>query len=173
MALRINDRLPNNDAEFYRVLTDSIFAGLRVAMPGIIESFSAETQTVTVRPAIREQIVDPDTLQPSWVDIPVLLDVPVVLPRAGGFAITAPIKPGDECLVVFADRCIDAWYSLGDVQNQMELRKHDLSDGFAIVGVSSQPRVLSNYSPILCSSGPRTAQRLSQSSLERSILAQR
>lgn len=83
MALRINDRLPNNDAEFYRVLTDSIFAGLRVAMPGIIESFSAETQTVTVRPAIREQIVDPDTLQPSWVDIPSCWTCPSSFPGLG------------------------------------------------------------------------------------------
>ncbi|MGO4678219.1 hypothetical protein AB4Z40_35770, partial [Bosea sp. 2YAB26] len=32
------------------------------------------------------------------------------------------------------------------VQNQIERRRHDLSDGFAIIGVWSQPRALSDYS---------------------------
>lgn len=34
----------------------------------------------------------------------------------------------------------------GGVQNQVECRRHDLSDGFAIIGVWSQPRVIPGYS---------------------------
>ena len=61
-----------------------------------------------------------------------------------------PIKHGDECLVIFGDMCIDSWWELGGVQNQLENRRHDLSDGFAILGVWSQPRVLQNYSTDSC-----------------------
>lgn len=116
----------------------------RVAMPGIVTSFNPTEQTVEVQCAIRERLVqDGDE---SWINIPILVDVPIVLPRAGGYALTMPIKPGDECLVVFADNCIDAWWQAGGVQNQIDLRRHDLSDSFAVLGAWSQPRVIPNYS---------------------------
>ena len=31
----------------------------------------------------------------------------MVFPGGGGFALTFPVAAGDECLVVFASRCID------------------------------------------------------------------
>lgn len=147
MALPISERLadPSSKEEFYRRMLDAFAANLRVATPGIIQSFDPMEQTVTVQVAIREKIIDAD-LEQHWIEIPLLLDVPIVIPRAGGFALTLPIQPGDECLVVFGDTCIDAWFSNGGVQNQTERRRHDLSDGFAIIGVWSQPRTLSNYS---------------------------
>lgn len=117
---------------------------LRVAMPGIIQSFDATEQTVTVQCAIREKInMDGDL---SWQDIPLLLDVPVIFPRAGNYILTMPIQAGDECLVVFGDSCMDAWWQSGGVQNQIDCRRHDLSDGYAIVGLYSQPRRINNYS---------------------------
>ena len=75
--------------------------------------------------------------------MPILPDVPVVFPGGGGFALTFPVAAGDECLVVFASRCIDAWWQSGGVGEPMEPRMHDLSDGFALVGVRSQPHRLS------------------------------
>ncbi len=117
---------------------------LRVAMPGIVTSFNSKEQTVSVRCAVRERLTQDGT--DSWVEIPVLVDVPIVLPRAGGYALTLPVKAGDECLVIFGDNCIDAWWQSGGVQNQIDLRRHDLSDSFAVLGPWSQPRVLPNYS---------------------------
>lgn len=148
--LTIND-LTNSEEEFYRFLMDAIKFGLRVACPGIIQTFDPNEQTVTVQPAIRERIRDPKTLTYSWVRLPLLVDVPIVLPRAGGFALTLPISPGDECLLVFGDSAMDGWWANGGVQNTPggeELRRHDLSDAYAIVGLWSQPRTLSNYSTV-------------------------
>ena len=116
----------------------------RVAMPGIIQSFDATEQTVTVQCAIREKINMDGNL--SWQDIPLLLDVPIIFPRAGNYILTMPIQAGDECLVVFGDSCMDAWWQSGGVQNQIDCRRHDLSDGYAIVGLYSQPRRIANYS---------------------------
>ncbi len=60
---------------------------------------------------------------------------------------TFPIAEGDEVLVVFTSRCFDAWWQLGTPpRQQAEFRMHDLSDGFAIPGPRSQPRVLTNIS---------------------------
>ena len=117
---------------------------LRVAMPGIIQSFDPVEQTVTVQCAIREKFnMDGDL---SWQEIPLLLDVPIIFPRAGNYILTMPIQAGDECLVVFGDSCMDAWWQSGGVQNQIDCRRHDLSDGYAIVGLYSQPRRINNYS---------------------------
>jgi hypothetical protein len=117
---------------------------LRVALPGVIAIFDSQTLTAVVQTAVGERVKIGGVEQD--VDLPLLPDVPVVFPRAGGFCLTLPVKPGDECLVVFADLCIDGWWSAGGVQNMAEKRRHDLSDAFALLGPWSQPRRISNYS---------------------------
>jgi len=134
-----------SDYEFYQRMGEKWGTDLRVSIPGIVQNFDPIEQTVTVQPAIKERIVD-GTGTVSMVNLPLLLDVPVVLPRAGGFVLTMPISQGDECLVIFSDSCIDAWWSQGGVQVQAEKRRHDLSDGFAVMGTWSQPRRIANYS---------------------------
>ncbi|EPU9086290.1 Gp138 family membrane-puncturing spike protein [Enterobacter hormaechei] len=123
----------------------SIFTGLRVAMPGIIQSFDPSTVTCTVQPAIYGQKVGDDGSTASEA-IPILPDVPVVFPRGGGCTLTFPVKPGDECLLVFSDRCIDFWWQNGGVQEAVDTRQHDLSDAFAIVGPQSQAKKISGIS---------------------------
>lgn len=120
-------------------------ASLWSAIPGIVESVDLARQTVTVQPTIkaRERAADGSV---SSQPLPLLLDVPIVFPSGGGYSLTFPIEPGDECLVVFADRCIDAWWQSGGVQEQADYRMHDLSDGFAIFGPRSQPRALPSVS---------------------------
>lgn len=144
MALTISEMIGREES-LYKMLLDNLSNNLRVAIPGIIEEFDPQTQTATVQLALREKISNQDLSQ-EWVDVPLLLDVPIVLPRAGGFVLTMPIQKGDECLIIFADMCIDAFFSNGGVQNQLEKRRHDLSDGIAIMGMWSQPNVVPNYS---------------------------
>lgn len=126
-------------------------ASLWTAMPGIVRSFNPAQGTVVVQPAInaRVLIVDPANASQTtqkWVSLPQLLDVPVVFLGGGGFVATFPIANGDEALVIFASRCIDSWWQNGGIQNQAELRMHDLSDGFAIVGPRSLPKMIPGLS---------------------------
>jgi len=131
--------------EQWKALIWSLRCEMRVALPGVVQSFDAQKQTVKVQLAVQEQIKV--NFVPEAIDIPALVDVPVVLPRAGGFSVTLPIKQGDECLVIFGDMCADAWWQNGGTKNQqMERRRHDLSDGYAIFAPWSQPRVLADYS---------------------------
>ncbi len=106
-------------------------------MPGIIQSFSAGAITATVQLAIKGIVHAPDGTA-QFVNMPLLVDVPVHFPRGGGCTLTFPVAKGDECLVVFAARCIDGWWQSGGVQAPMDPRIHDLSDGFAFVGFFSQ-----------------------------------
>lgn len=118
---------------------------LWTALPGIIQSFNATAMTVEVQPAV-QALVRGEGGELSSVTMPLLVDCPVQFPAGGGCTLTFPVAAGDECLVVFASRCIDAWWASGGVQGQAELRMHDLSDGFAILGFRSQPRVIGGVS---------------------------
>lgn len=127
-----------------QAIADSISNQIRVAMPGIIQSFDPVTVTCTVLPAIKGS--DAATTGTESADLPLLVDVPVVFPRGGGVTLTFPVKAGDECLVIFSDRCIDFWWQSGGVQEPVDARQHDLSDGFAIVGPQSQAKKISGIS---------------------------
>ena len=118
---------------------------LRVALPGIIQSFDPDTVTAVVQPAIRYIERDNDGNK-ATKDYPLLVDVPVVFPRGGGCTLTFPVSEGDECLVIFADRCIDFWWQSGGVQEPVDGRMHDLSDAFCIVGPQSQAKKISGIS---------------------------
>lgn len=122
---------------------DGRFSRAWTALPGIIQSVDFVKMTVSVQPAIRGQITNEAGVQIE-VDLPLLVDVPIVFPSAGGFSLTLPVAQHDEVLVVFSSRCIDAWWQSGGVQKAMEARMHDLSDGFAIPGISSQPNTIPN-----------------------------
>lgn len=120
-------------------------AGIWTALPGIIQSFDPVKMTCVVQPAIKAVLFAQDG-SASDVALPLLLDCPVQFPSGGGFTQTFPLKEGVECLVVFASRCIDAWWASGGIQSQAEMRMHDLSDGFCIPGIRSVPNVIANIS---------------------------
>ena len=120
-------------------------AGLWTALPGVVVKVNLAAHTVEVKPSILMSYVD-STGAAQSIDVPVLPDVPLVFPSGGGYSLTFPVAVGDEVLVVFASRCIDAWWESGHGANgqpQAEPRMHDLSDGFAIPGPRSKPRALS------------------------------
>lgn len=120
-------------------------SGLWTALPGFLTTPLSAKRTVSVQPALRCQVQAPDGSF-AWTQLPLLVDCPVFFPSGGGATLTFPLKVGDECLVVFASRCIDAWWQSGGIQNQAEMRMHDLSDGFVFVGFSSVPKVISAIS---------------------------
>lgn len=139
-----SERLDDTE-ESLRLAQENSQAQLWTALPGIVKAVDLTKQTCSVQPAIRGSITDKEG-EAQQVQLPMLVDVPICFPRAGTFALTFPVEAGDECLVVFASRCIDAWWQSGGVQNPAEWRMHDLSDGFCILAPTSQPRALGGVS---------------------------
>jgi hypothetical protein len=134
-------QLLNDAEEAMRLTLDGRQSTIWTAMPCIVKSVNLQKLTIEAQPAIQGTVEDENGVRRS-VNLPLLVDVPIVFPSAGGFTITLPIVAGDEVLVVFASRCIDAWWQSGGVQRPMEARMHDLSDGFAIPGPRSQTNLL-------------------------------
>lgn len=139
------DQLLNDAEQAMRLVLDGRQSCIWTAMPGIVQSVDLAAMTCEIQPAIQGTIEDENGKLQS-VNLPLLVDVPIVFPGAGGFVITFPIAAGDEVLVVFGSRCIDAWWQSGGIQRPMEARMHDLSDGFAIPGPRSQPKKVSSIS---------------------------
>lgn len=113
---------------------------VHTALPGKIVSFDIALQTAKVQLLIRRIFKGGNEL-----DLPQLINVPVWQPRAGGYCITFPIKPDDECLVLFSERSLDKWFKFGDVQTPTDFRMHSLSDAICLVGMSSEPKVIREY----------------------------
>ena len=117
-------------------------ASINCCMPGIIQTYDPVTQTASVMATLRKRVRTPQGV--INVDLPLMTDVPVLQLGGGSHYLTMPVQSGDECLILFADNCIDAWYQSGGVQNQVVPRLHSLSDGFAIVGFRSAGRAITN-----------------------------
>ena len=58
-------------------------AGIWTALPGMVQSFDAGAVTAVVQPAIQGIVAQPDGSSKA-VNLPLLLDCPVVFPRGGG-----------------------------------------------------------------------------------------
>ena len=129
------DELIQSPGKELDVLKEAIKQEMHCAMPGIVKSYDPDTQSATIQLAIRNRKGTANIEPPMLTDVPVYLPPPLV-------------KTGDECLVVFADMCIDGWFYNGGIGNPISLRRHDLSDGFAFVGFRSKQEASAN--------GPKT-----------------
>ena len=133
------ERLPGDDPAAILAALQGFQSSIWTAMPGIIQDYNATANTTTIQVAVKCQVQQQDGTF-VWTAPPPLLDCPVVWPRGGGALLTFPVQKGDECLVVFASRCIDMWWQSSQISQQAEMRMHDLSDGFCLPGPYSRPK---------------------------------
>lgn len=115
-----------------------IFQTLNCVKIGRITAFDAVKRTASVEITFVRPLVDGTT-----ETYPELQDCPVFTLQGGGGALTFPIRVGDECLVLFSDSNIDAWYSTGLPSVPYDGRRHDISDAIALVGLNSLAKPLS------------------------------
>lgn len=143
--------------ETFTAIMDARAARMWTALPGTIQSFNRSLDTCTVQLGINGRVKQTDGTYLS-IQMPVIADVPVLWIGGGGVTFVFDVSKGDECLVHFSARCIDAWWTQGflagstgtgadgrsvnSANDPPEFRMHNLSDGFALVGVRSKPRAL-------------------------------
>lgn len=118
----------SNNNEFIQAMLETVdgkISGIHTAAPGKIINYSSGL--ASVQPSIRYKVEDGRVL-----DAPVIVNVPVYFPTGGAASITYPIKPGDDCCIVFAERSIDDWLKGGESEDP---RKFDLTDAMCFVGM--------------------------------------
>lgn len=131
--------LMGTESQTYDSIIKKVNFNLRCCVPGVIQSYNPENNTAEIQPAIREEIVNEDN-SISYLNLPLLVNVPILFPTCSLGSIKFPISQGDECLVLFSDLPYDNFWQKGNIQNPIETRRHDLSDGLAIPTIISQPK---------------------------------
>ena len=130
-AVKADEILPANQQSILDAQKADIFSTFHCVQIGKIEKVTAAEQTVEVTLQIKRPAADGTSSA-----IPLLVDVPYMVLQGGGSYIDLPIAKGDYCIVLFNDRDIDTWWSTANMADPSSSRKHDLSDGIAIVGLN-------------------------------------
>lgn len=122
-------------------------------LPGRIVEYFPEDQTATIRICVERNFDSSESLGESR-SRGLLQDVPVHTPSGGGWSMTMPIAAGDTCILFFSQVGYDHWLYedkdtagsfLGEPMYWTD-RKFSLQDGYALVGLNTLPRAITNYS---------------------------
>lgn len=143
-------------ADLLRLHKKEILLELNCHAVGIVRAFNPIDQTATISIAYTKTYFEPNPLDKTGVlgytaknvNYPLLLQCPVVCLGGGLTAMTFPITPGDECLVIFNDRDISNWFGSGQIGPVNTLRLHSMSDGFVLVGIRSLLHSLVAYDSV-------------------------
>ncbi len=119
---------------------EDVFKNMNCVKIGQIQSFDGTKKTARIQIVFRRVLPND-----SIANYPVLVDCPVFTLQGGGGAIQMPIQSGDQCIVLFSDRNIDAWFKNGGMAAPLNARAHDIADGIALVGINALTSSLSNY----------------------------
>lgn len=107
----------------------SILSGIHTALPGIVKSYDPITNKATIQPALNK------AYESGEIPMPILENVPIMFQSGVNFSINFPITEGDYVLLIFCERSIDLWKSVGGQVTPDDPRKFALSDAVAIPGL--------------------------------------
>lgn len=110
------------------------------SIPGHFISFNPDTQLAQIQIGIQRIDVNGKTFDP-----PPLIECPVYFAGGSQYFVEHQIDAGDECLITFSQRCIDAWVNTGGIANNPILRFHDFSDAVIFPGIRSQPNKITGF----------------------------
>lgn len=114
---------------------EEVLANLHTTL--IAKVTAVSDTTINCQPVIN-RVVNGESIK-----LPEFVEVPCITLQGGGSYISMPISEGDYCLLMINERCFDSWYNGQDFVSPLELRMHDYSDAFAIVGVNPQAQDIS------------------------------
>lgn len=109
---------------------DRMVLNIHTCLPGRIEKYDYKTQKAEVKPLIKQDYND--NIPESW---PVIVNVPVIFPRSANFILHFPLTKNDYALILFSEKAMEKWLSLGAETESGDNRRFDISDAIAIPGL--------------------------------------
>jgi len=110
------------------------------SIPAHILTFDTTTQLAQIQIAIEGVGYKGERFTP-----PPLIECPVYFFGGSDYFIECEINQGDEGIVLFSQRCIDAWVNAGGIAENPIARFHDFSDAYFLPGLRSQPNKITNF----------------------------
>lgn len=111
--------------DIFRESVNAMLCNVHTSLPGIIVSYDSTSNKATVQPALNKNFTSGE------IPMPILENVPILFPKHIKF----PINAGDYVLLIFSERSMDLWLSVGGQVTPTDPRKFDLSDAIAIPGL--------------------------------------
>lgn len=127
-------------AQLLKAAIENRLLDIHTALVAKVESYDAAKQQVNVAPILKRCIKNLDG-EITYEQFPVLCDVPVLFPRAGGFFISFPIQPGDFVQLIFNEVGIDDWLN-DEVPAAAFIERFTLQGAVAVPGVFPESRPL-------------------------------
>lgn len=102
-------------AEVHRRILETDRTEVHTWLPARVRSYNDGAQTAEIEIGVREVLPSGDDDTPDTVqDFPILVDVPVMHLRGGGYFLHVPLEAGDTGIVMFAETDIGAWRASSD-----------------------------------------------------------
>ena len=119
----------SNLAQAIRFAIRQSLKDVYTCMPGIVESYDAETRRAVVKGALKVVTTKKEEIGRESIH-----NVPVMFPSGGGFAMTFPLEPGDPVLLLYSQRGLAKWKKTLGVAAPDTIGFFSEKDAFAIPG---------------------------------------
>lgn len=137
-----------NEIDFWRNVMR-----LNTNIPGIINAFDPVKQVVSATPGINAKYIDPDNGEVTYLQYPMITNIPLAIIRGSNISITQPITPGYPCTLIFSQRSIDNFVLERKIANPVEgndpmtstIRCMDLTDAMCFPGIITTLDTIPNY----------------------------
>jgi hypothetical protein len=104
---------------------------IHTSFPGKVVSYNQKTRRADIQPSLKRRLPNG-----SFVDFPILPDVPIQFPGSSEYTIHFPLKKDDEVEVRVCERSTDVWRDSGDKGiEDPDPRRFNLSDCYATPGL--------------------------------------
>jgi hypothetical protein len=114
---------------------DALQNSIHTCLPGRVKSYDSATQTAEIIPVVKQAFTNTDG-SIDLVELPVLPNVPVAWPRAGGCYLHFPMAAGDHVMLVFSEAAYALWRETGKLAEPGDRERHSLSYAFAYPGIA-------------------------------------
>lgn len=127
--MKYENDVPQSYAESFVRNFNVLASGIHTALPGKIETYDGK-RVCSVKPLVQKKLADG-----TYLPLPVIEEVPLVMPGSTDFGMTYPLKKGDPVLILFMERSIEEWLSNGVDAKPVDLRRFSLTDAVCIPGI--------------------------------------
>ncbi len=163
--------MPRNQITLEEVVksaTNSLRNSTYHALPGIVQRFNADDQTVDVVPAVNDPRFDPETGERLQYDAngmllqddgqtnagvqqadepwPTVPRVPILWPQFGGFVIAGPMAQGDSVFLIAVDLDPTMHRLTGQVESPIDTGRHSGAYWVAIPANITDPKRMASAS---------------------------
>lgn len=115
------------------IIEQAVFASIAEIAQGVVAKITAVNETtINCKPVINKIV------NGTEIEMPEFTEVPPVFLNGGDSYEAYPLKVDDYCILLISERCFDLWYEGQDFRPPAEIRMHDYSDAFALVGLRNR-----------------------------------